>query len=126
MTKTVSYTLADGRKATAILTDTAHRQLKAMGKISSADRRGFIETWRILPKPETAASEQQKMQTAGEQTRPGDRWHCGNRHLHTQAALHLIAKNGVTDVKAMQWLDDAAYVAGPDFCATALQPEFPF
>lgn len=58
--------------------------------------------------------------------RPGDKWNCGNGHLHTQAALTLIEKNGVTDVEAMRWLDDAAYEAGPDFCRDLLNARIPF
>jgi hypothetical protein len=58
--------------------------------------------------------------------RPIDRWDCGNGHLPHHVALTIIKSAGITQVDAMQWLYDAAYSAGPDFCETLLQPEVPF
>ncbi len=63
---------------------------------------------------------------AFEAARPGDQWNCGNGHLRAQTALTLIEKAGVRDVEAMQWLDDAAYEAGPDFCRDLLNSRMPF
>jgi len=52
---------------------------------------------------------------AVETAREGDRWDCGNGHLRADAALRLIVRNHVSDVRAMEWIDGAIDEAGPAF-----------
>lgn len=84
-----------------------------------------------LPATEEQPVDAQQGETGGvtaeaDKRRPIDRWHCGNHHLHVQVALTLIRECRVTDGGSMEWLDNAAYEAGPDFCQSFLQPEVPF